>query len=307
MPDRGQDLERELQELGYRVEYPRTPDLAGSTRRRIEEEAEARTHRRGLFWLPALPPRWAVAAMFVLVLAVPALSPTVRDELSGLFAAEGGAGYGGDAARPAAEDQAMSGKTGPRAAAESAAGVQAAPESAANAGTAGGGQSESMQGGGTAGADEGYASRITLREARSRAGDAPVLLPRALDLGKPDAVYGVRAPYGKGLAFVYNARPGLPAFGGARLGMVLTETPGDLQGTYLRSTPNQGPFEKIVVGSRRGYWNPRSPAYWVPGPDRAPAPGPAGSVLLWQRDGRALRLESNLGKNAAIGVAESVR
>ncbi|CAN5156541.1 hypothetical protein BH18ACT10_BH18ACT10_07120 [soil metagenome] len=102
MPDRERDLERELRDLGPRVEYPRTPDLAGSVRRRIEREDEARANRRGLFWLPVLSPRWAVAAMFVIVLVIPVLSPAVRDELSGIFIMGGDAGYGGGGAAQSA-------------------------------------------------------------------------------------------------------------------------------------------------------------------------------------------------------------
>ena len=53
-PDR--DLERELRELGSRVEYPPTPDLARAVRRRLEE-AEQPAPRRGWFDLPVV--RWA--------------------------------------------------------------------------------------------------------------------------------------------------------------------------------------------------------------------------------------------------------
>ena len=37
-PDR--DLERELRELGSRVEYPPTPDLARAVRNRLDEDGE---------------------------------------------------------------------------------------------------------------------------------------------------------------------------------------------------------------------------------------------------------------------------
>lgn len=307
MPDRERDLERELRDLGPRLEYPRTPDLAGATRRRIEEEERVRVNRRLTWWLPALSPRWAVAAMFVIVLALPLLFPTIRQDLSSVFA-RGGASYSGGAARPSAEDQALSGKTAAQgttanaAAPGSASGAQAAPESSGPTR-----KSEPMQGRGNVGAGKVYVTRIPLQEARSRAGNAPVLLAHTPGLGKPDAVYEVRAPYGTRLALVYDARAGLPALGGSNAGMVLTESQGDLQSTYLRSNAEKRLLEETEVGNRRGYWNSSSRVNWLPGSNSGASSRPMGSVLLWEQDGVSLRLESNLGKNEAIGIAESVR
>ncbi len=89
---RDRELERELGELGSRIEYPPTPDLARAACRRLEEEE--RTPRRGGFGLPTLSARWAAAAALLLFLAVPLLSPATRETFSGPFvagpAAEGG-------------------------------------------------------------------------------------------------------------------------------------------------------------------------------------------------------------------------
>ena len=80
-PDR--DLDRELRDLGPRVEYPPVPDLARSVRDRLETEAGG----------TGLPPRarsqlwWIAAAALVLLVAVPVVSLAVR-----------GTGAGGDAA-----------------------------------------------------------------------------------------------------------------------------------------------------------------------------------------------------------------
>lgn len=99
MPDRNptpeKELERELRELGSRLEYPPTPDLAMAVRRQIDEEGVQPT-RRGWLELPYISPRWAAAAaVLLLFLTVPAFSPAVRDTLSGLFTAGQGAGGSG--------------------------------------------------------------------------------------------------------------------------------------------------------------------------------------------------------------------
>ncbi len=329
MPDNGPnnqtDLERELRDLGSHLEYPPTPSLARAARQRIEEQDEERTARRGRFWLPALSPRWAVAAMFVVVLAVPALSPAARESLSGLLVVGGGASSGaGDTAQSAGDAGDDAGKAEPRDMAAGEAGGQNAPAGAGEA------MPESASGGQAATGEqatsdgqmkclhcgdniEKYAKRITLREARTRGRDGrPVLLPRVTTSDKPDAVYRVESPSGTertGIALLYAAGPGLPAFGNTKVGMVLTENPGNLESTYLRGGPNKAMFEAVNVGGRRGYWSPQWPAYWVPGLRRGPSsmPSPTESVLLWEQEGLSLRLESNLTREEAIRIAESVR
>jgi len=90
-PDRERDLDRELQDLGPRVEYPPAPDLARSVRSRLEAERSEGNGRGRRF-----PPwaGWAVAAALVLLVAVPVFSLAVRDTGSGVFSASGGAAGG---------------------------------------------------------------------------------------------------------------------------------------------------------------------------------------------------------------------
>src|ERR671916_2185390 len=72
-PDR--DLDRELRDLGSRLESPPVPDLARSVRSRLETEAGG----------PGSPPRlrpqllWIAAAALVLLVAIPVFSLAVRD------------------------------------------------------------------------------------------------------------------------------------------------------------------------------------------------------------------------------------
>lgn len=108
-PDR--DLDRELRDLGPRIEYPPVPDLARSVRGRLEaDEGTAGSPSRS--W-PQL--WWIAAAALVLLVAVPVLSLAMRDTVGGAFSA------GGDAAGGVAESGGREAGGGPTRLAEEAA------------------------------------------------------------------------------------------------------------------------------------------------------------------------------------------
>lgn len=303
MPDRDhtRDLERELRDLGSRVEYPPTPDLAGTARRRIESEDETSSARRWTSWLPNLSPQWAAAAMLLLVLAAPLLSPTARDGISNLLISGGGAGgsgaqseAGGSAAdEGVSSDSAQSGRDLPSSAAHGA--TETTASQAGNPGSAG--QSE------VPGKDLGFGERITLREARA-ASEAPILLPRRAEIGRPDAVYAKEPPNEGGVALVYTERPDLPPIGGTGVALILTELPESLQSAYLENSTSLKDLETVGVSGERGYWG-------TSGSDALTYPGRTeilgANALIWERGGRALRLETNLPKREALRIASSVR
>ena len=126
-PDR--DLDRELRDLGPRVEYPPVPDLAGSVRSRLDTEdgaAGSPARSRPQLW-------WIAAAALVLLVAVPVFASvlnTMGSAFSGGAAAGGGAAGGSvaeseqqvadDTARSSAklkeEDEALAGSGGEEAA-----------------------------------------------------------------------------------------------------------------------------------------------------------------------------------------------
>ena len=96
MQDR--ELERELRELGSLIDYPPTPNVARAARNVLDEAANEQSRRlRRAF--PTM--RWAaVAAAFVLVVAVPTLSPGLRATVSDWFVAEDFQSTGVDAGSP---------------------------------------------------------------------------------------------------------------------------------------------------------------------------------------------------------------
>src|SRR5215212_3317703 len=269
MQDR--ELERELQELGSHIEYPPTPDLARAVRRSLDQEGTGQQTRSRRLWssLPSL--RWTAAATaFLLIVAVPVLSPTMRATVAGWLEA-GQTASSGQAARGSSPVESK----GSTAEAPSDAGGEAMPSS-------GGRHLEEGLG---------FGERVTLREARSLAG-APVLVPRTEVLGEPDEVYAGGTRGADRVVLVYRSRPGLPPLEDAGIGLVLTERAGGVEETDVRPE-----FQRVEVGGERGYWAPAARDAGILG----------GGVLLWEQEGLALRLESNLSKEEAIRVAGSVR
>ena len=214
--------------------------------------------------------RWvAVAAAFVLVVAVPTLSPGLRATVSDWFVAEGVHNAG----EPAVD--------------------AGSPERQTEAGAPPAGDSKS----GESLAPRLSGERITLQEAQARM-DGALLLPRMPKLGKPDEIYAGETSGKDGIVLVY--RDGLPPLGDTGISLVLTETPGDIGSAYLRGKTTVGSeLERVSVDGDPGYWG--SAGRFSAGP-RLP-----GHVLLWEKRGVALRLEADVRKGQAIHIAESVR
>jgi hypothetical protein len=218
MPDRERELERELRELGAMIDYPPTPDVARSARSLLDEEGDDRP-RRFRMTLPAL--RWAaVAAAFVLVVAVPVLYPGLPDTRTA----------GGPAVDAGSSQR----------------------ESEANAPASG------LSKGGKAATSPAQTPRfpgeqITLLEAQARTGGA-LLLPRTPKLGEPDEIYALGTSRKDGVMLVYRA--GLPPLGDTGVSLILTEVPGDVEPAYLAGKTAVGQkLDRVMVDGRPGYWS----------------------------------------------------
>jgi Domain of unknown function (DUF4367) len=228
MQDR--ELERELRELGSLIDYPPTPNVARAARNVLDEAANEQSRRlRRAF--PTM--RWAaVAAAFVLVVAVPTLSPGLRATVSDWFVAEDFQSTGVDAGSPERQSEAGA----------PAAGVSKSATTPA--------QAPQFSG-----------ERISVREAQARM-DGTLLLPRTPKLGKPEEIYTVGTASKEGVMLVYKY--GLPPLGDTGIHLVLTEVPGDLESAYLTGRTTAGSkFDRVSVDGNPGYW--RSAGNRLPG------------------------------------------
>lgn len=141
----------------------------------------------------------------------------------------------------------------------------------------------------------------TLRQARTLAGpDSPVMMPRGM--GEPDEIY-VEMPYGGFRTLAYRSRPGLPPLGNTDIGLLFTQIPGDIEGSYFsKNVPDDTNLEEVKVNGGK--------AIWIPAPHNVSINGErrrTDNVLLWEKNGQTLRLEADVPKDEALEIARSVR
>jgi hypothetical protein len=155
----------------------------------------------------------------------------------------------------------------------------------------------------------GLGRRLTLAAAQAHV-PYHILKPGIRSLGAPDEVYVRRLVAGDQVALVYRARRGLPRAKATGVGLLLAEVPG--------SSPVAGKFVEpgtrvyvVTVNGLQGYWITGKPHLFGyiddKGVFRMETARLAGNVLLWERDGLVLRLESALPEAAALRIAASVR
>jgi hypothetical protein len=150
MPDnerpKERDIERDLRDLGARIEYPPTPDLARAVRRRLDEQEGRRSPGRG-FWPSLLSPRWAVPVAALVLISFALLSPAVRAPLSDILFSGHAASSGGGAVSETGDSAARpeSGGSAARPEPQAAAGPESSRSSVAGGSR---GEDQPMSGGG---------------------------------------------------------------------------------------------------------------------------------------------------------------
>ena len=158
---------------------------------------------------------------------------------------------------------------------------------------------------------------VTLDEAQA-AVDFSLLVPTAAGFDAPDEIYLLDEGAGDMVSFVYPAGPGLPASDTTGVGALLTQFQGEANRNLIEKglADGDGDFETrleaVTVGGEPGFWISGAPHgfFFVcsgAGECREERYRLAGDVLLWERDGLTVRLESALSLEDALTIAESVR
>lgn len=155
----------------------------------------------------------------------------------------------------------------------------------------------------------GLGRAVTIAEARVATG-RPLPLPTDPSLGPPDAVYldTVRADQ---VAFVWAARPGLPDSVEPGVGLILMSFDGRFEEAFL--TKVIGPetsLERVRVDSHPALWIDGDPHAFFYRNDRdgiiLDERRWVGDALIWSDGTITYRIESALGRNATIALAESL-
>ena len=137
--------------------------------------------------------------------------------------------------------------------------------------------------------------------------DIPIGLPTGPGVGRPATAW---LRDGR-LTLVWATGPGLPSTGEPGVGLVLSEFRGSLEPGYFEKLLSQGTtIETIRIGDLTGYWISGAPheivyvdAHGDPVFDSRRS---VGDTLLWARGDVTYRLETGLGRAAAVDLGATI-
>jgi hypothetical protein len=279
-----EEMERELGELGRRLAFPPTPDLAvavrgATTRRTPVGRGEARR----------FPVRRVLAAAAIVLLALVAglvLSGGFRATVADFFGIRG--------VRIVIERETPAPTATVGVPATPAASPVASPRAEAT----------------PVGTGLLLGRQVTLAAAQA-AVPYTIHVPTLGSLGEPDEIYLRTPPDGNTMvSFLYLPATGLPETEQTGVGALLMQFEArDDVGYIAKVVAFDTTVLDVDVRGRHGLWIAGThqmllltdPSAGCCGGSRS-----AGNVLLWEQDGLTFRLESSLGQNDALAIAESV-
>jgi hypothetical protein len=157
------------------------------------------------------------------------------------------------------------------------------------------------------GSNLGIGTALPLADVERLAG-FDVLVPSDPAIGQPDVAYlaGERA------ALVWATRPGLPPTEAAGIGLLISEFQGRVDDGYIQKIlDSDTQLTPVTVNGSPGYWIHGDPHYFFYiGPDGNAVDDShrvVGDVLMWSTGDVTYRLESGLGMDAAIRLAETLK
>ncbi len=154
----------------------------------------------------------------------------------------------------------------------------------------------------------GLGARVDLAGLDERAGFA-VRRPTDPAFGPPDVAY-FDPTLGGQVALVWATRPDLPSTLQTGVGAVLTQFRGVVENGYWQKAISGGTVvEPATVGGRRAFWVSGAPHFlFYTGPDGQIFEERrwVGDALLWAEGPITYRLETSLGRDRAIEIAESL-
>ena len=153
----------------------------------------------------------------------------------------------------------------------------------------------------------GLGTRLPLDEAERLAG-IDSILPTDPAIGPPDGAFLLA----NRVALVWPERPGLPADPSSGVGLLISEFRGEVtQGIYDKYLDSDAQLTPVTVNGNRGYWISGPPhffAYVDPnGRVVEDSRRVVGDTLIWADGDVTYRLESRVGMEEAIRLAESLR
>lgn len=146
-------------------------------------------------------------------------------------------------------------------------------------------------------------------ELDARAGFA-VLLPSDPAIGPPETAY-IDDNRGGQVTLLWPTRPGLPSTLQPDVGLLISQFQGTVgREFFAKATGSNTTLEPVQVDGRDGYWLTGDPHVFFWEGDDGFVDDPrrwVGDVLLWSDGTITYRLETSLGQDEAIAIAESMR
>ena len=150
--------------------------------------------------------------------------------------------------------------------------------------------------------------RVELADLDQRAG-FPVRWPQDPAIGPPDAAY-IDPTLGGQVTLVWGTRPDLPDTVEPGVGLVMTVFRGSFDNSFLNKAVGSGTTVQLVmVDGNRGFWLSGGPHFFFYSNAAGQVFDPrrwVGDALLWADGPTTYRLESALGRERTIEVAESL-
>lgn len=152
--------------------------------------------------------------------------------------------------------------------------------------------------------------QTTLEEAISTS-DGQVVIPPNAILGSPDAVYILEQDDTVQVTYVYLPRSDLPEAGKSGIGLLISQFDGHTNDSFVQK--QLGPNTTIELTEVDG-----QPAFWLTGEPHVfyyehpngdiheESIRLAANVLLWEQDGKTLRIETTLDRGAAVRIARAM-
>jgi hypothetical protein len=139
--------------------------------------------------------------------------------------------------------------------------------------------------------------------------DFPVLLPTDPALGEPDAAYVSERDE---VALVWGPSDDLPPTVESDIGLLLMQFRGSVSPEPIGKIIGSGTtVEPVRMGDGPGYWISGDPhAFFYMSPEGEHIDEGrrwVGDALIWQRGDQTYRIETSLGRDAAIRIAESLQ
>jgi hypothetical protein len=152
--------------------------------------------------------------------------------------------------------------------------------------------------------------QTTLEDA-VRAATGSLIMPPDDAFGAPDEVFVLDQDETVQVTYIYLPRSDLPEVGNTGVGLLISQFDGHTNNSFIQK--QLGPNTTIEMTEVDG-----QPAYWLTGqphiffyerPDGdiyEETIRLAANVLLWEQDGKTLRIETTLDRDAAVRIAEAM-